>query len=258
MSTPNEQYETDHRPGSAAGAIQQAAADATAPAPTSHAEVVVTGAKTRAATAPASAAFPTPRCWRHPASITADRPQQMQDLSIRSTTDAARYDASVSDAYNAVGYAEQFSIRGFKLDNNSATARTASRSRRHPDPAGKQGTHRSAERPGRPAGRRRHAGRHRQLRHQAPDRIRRCAPSPWKSASAAPCTARSTWAAASKTAASATASTPPPNACVPTSRARRQPPVRLRAFDWQISPGRLLQLDGLPAQGRRSPRPASS
>jgi iron complex outermembrane receptor protein len=42
----------------------------------------------------------------------------MQDLSIRSTTEALRYDASVSDAYNAVGYAEQFSIRGFALDNN--------------------------------------------------------------------------------------------------------------------------------------------
>jgi iron complex outermembrane receptor protein len=29
-----------------------------------------------------------------------------------------RFDASVADAYNAVGYAEQFSIRGFALDNN--------------------------------------------------------------------------------------------------------------------------------------------
>jgi iron complex outermembrane receptor protein len=53
-----------------------------------------------------------------PASITAIGRTQMQDLSIRSATDAVRYDASVSDAYNAVGYAEQFSIRGFKLDNN--------------------------------------------------------------------------------------------------------------------------------------------
>jgi iron complex outermembrane receptor protein len=36
---------------------------------------------------------------------------------IRSATDAVRFDASVSDAYNAIGYAEQFSIRGFMLDN---------------------------------------------------------------------------------------------------------------------------------------------
>jgi iron complex outermembrane receptor protein len=53
-----------------------------------------------------------------PASITAIGRTQMQDLSIRSTTEAVRFDASVSDAYNAVGYAEQFSIRGFALDNN--------------------------------------------------------------------------------------------------------------------------------------------
>jgi iron complex outermembrane receptor protein len=52
-----------------------------------------------------------------PASITAIDRTQMLDLSIRNVTDAARYDASVGDAYNAVGYAEQFSIRGFALDN---------------------------------------------------------------------------------------------------------------------------------------------
>jgi len=55
-----------------------------------------------------------------PASVVAIGRAQMQDLSIRSTSDAMQFDASVSDAYNAVGYAEQFSIRGFKLDNNSS------------------------------------------------------------------------------------------------------------------------------------------
>lgn len=55
-----------------------------------------------------------------PASVVAIDRQQIQDLSIRTTTDAMRFDASVSDSYNAVGYAEQFSIRGFKLDNNSS------------------------------------------------------------------------------------------------------------------------------------------
>ena len=44
----------------------------------------------------------------------------MQDLGIRNTTDASKFDASISDAYNAVGYAEQFSIRGFALDNTSS------------------------------------------------------------------------------------------------------------------------------------------
>ena len=52
-----------------------------------------------------------------PASITAIDRSQMLDLSIRNVSDAARYDASIGDAYNAVGYAEQFSIRGFALDN---------------------------------------------------------------------------------------------------------------------------------------------
>ncbi|NRR29830.1 TonB-dependent siderophore receptor [Oxalobacteraceae bacterium] len=55
-----------------------------------------------------------------PASVSVLTSQQMVDRDIRSTTDAARYDASISDAYNAVGYAEQFSIRGFKLDNGSS------------------------------------------------------------------------------------------------------------------------------------------
>ena len=55
-----------------------------------------------------------------PASVTSIDREQMQDLSIRSTTDAVKFDASVSDSYNAVGYAEQFSIRGFALDNTSS------------------------------------------------------------------------------------------------------------------------------------------
>ncbi|KQQ96796.1 TonB-dependent siderophore receptor [Massilia sp. Leaf139] len=54
-----------------------------------------------------------------PASVVAIGRSQMQDLSIRSASDAVQYDASVGDAYNAVGYAEQFSVRGFKLNNNS-------------------------------------------------------------------------------------------------------------------------------------------
>lgn len=52
-----------------------------------------------------------------PASISVVTRTQMQDLGIRQTTDAMKFDASVSDSYNAIGYAEQFSIRGFALDN---------------------------------------------------------------------------------------------------------------------------------------------
>ena len=52
-----------------------------------------------------------------PFSVNAWGTKQLEDLQIRLTTDVVKYDASVNDAYNAVGYAEQFSIRGFPLDN---------------------------------------------------------------------------------------------------------------------------------------------
>ncbi|PWF55056.1 TonB-dependent siderophore receptor [Massilia glaciei] len=55
-----------------------------------------------------------------PASITAIGLERMQELNIRQSTDAMKFEASVSDSYNAVGYAEQFSIRGFALDNASS------------------------------------------------------------------------------------------------------------------------------------------
>ena len=77
-------------------------------------EVVVSATKTRASTA-SIGGFSNATLLSTPASLNVITSQQMLDLQIRSTTDAARYDASLSDAYNAVGYAEQFSIRGFKL-----------------------------------------------------------------------------------------------------------------------------------------------
>ena len=55
-----------------------------------------------------------------PVSVTVFTQAKMQDLRIRQTSDAMKFDASVNDAYNAVGYAEQFSIRGFALDNSSS------------------------------------------------------------------------------------------------------------------------------------------
>jgi len=82
-------------------------------------EVIVSAAKTRANMATV-AGFSSAPLLETPASVSVLTSQQMLDLQIRSTTDAARYDASLSDAYNAVGYAEQFSIRGFKLDNASS------------------------------------------------------------------------------------------------------------------------------------------
>jgi iron complex outermembrane receptor protein len=83
-------------------------------------EVVITGNKPVATDHASVGGFSDMPLVDTPASVTAIGRQQMQDLSIRSTTEAARYDASVSDAYNAVGYAEQFSIRGFSLNNDTS------------------------------------------------------------------------------------------------------------------------------------------
>ena len=79
--------------------------------------VVVTGSKWVAGERASIGGFSEMSLLETPASVTVFTRGQMQDLSIRSATDATRYDASVGDAYNAVGYAEQFSIRGFALDN---------------------------------------------------------------------------------------------------------------------------------------------
>jgi len=92
------------------------AQDTASPQPVN--EVVVTGNRFVTSDRASVGGFAEASLFDTPASITAIGRGQMQDLQIRSTTDAMRYDASVSDSYNAVGYAEQFSIRGFKLDNN--------------------------------------------------------------------------------------------------------------------------------------------
>lgn len=73
----------------------------------------------RAATASVGGFSETPLI-ETPASVSVITQQQMQERSIRSTTAAVETDASVNDSYNAVGYAEQFSIRGFELENETS------------------------------------------------------------------------------------------------------------------------------------------
>lgn len=102
---------------SATASAQQAGP---APASDNVASVVVTGSRWVASDRASIGGFSDSPLLDTPASITALTRTQMQDLSIRNVTDAARFDASVGDAYNAVGYAEQFSIRGFALDNASS------------------------------------------------------------------------------------------------------------------------------------------
>ena len=54
-----------------------------------------------------------------PASISVITHEQMQDRSVRSATDAVKWDASVQNSYNAVGLADWFAIRGFVLDQGA-------------------------------------------------------------------------------------------------------------------------------------------
>lgn len=109
----------------AQGAAPDAATPATAPSAAAAPEValpevVVAGSKLNAANRASVAGFGDAALLDTPASVSVITSQQMQDRQIRTTSDASKYDASISDAYNAVGYAEQFSIRGFALDNNSS------------------------------------------------------------------------------------------------------------------------------------------
>jgi iron complex outermembrane receptor protein len=83
-------------------------------------EIVISGSKFVASDRASVGGFSETPLMQTPASVVAIGREQMQDLNIRSVTDAMRFDASVGDSYNAVGYAEMFSIRGFKLDNASS------------------------------------------------------------------------------------------------------------------------------------------
>jgi iron complex outermembrane receptor protein len=80
-------------------------------------EVVVTGSRSDKPGSSKATGFIDTPLLETPVSVTVFNQAQMQDLQIRQTSDAMKFDASVNDAYNAVGYAEQFSIRGFALDN---------------------------------------------------------------------------------------------------------------------------------------------
>ncbi|MGI4846746.1 MAG: TonB-dependent siderophore receptor [Janthinobacterium lividum] len=55
-----------------------------------------------------------------PASVFVTTSAQMQDQQVHQTSEALKRETSVNDAYNAIGYAEQFSVRGFALDTSSS------------------------------------------------------------------------------------------------------------------------------------------
>ena len=83
-------------------------------------EVVISAARPATGERAAIGSFADTPLLQTPAAISTIGQQQMAQFGIRNSTDAMKLDASVSDAYNAVGYAENFSIRGFVLDNTSS------------------------------------------------------------------------------------------------------------------------------------------
>lgn len=83
-------------------------------------EVVVSATRSNKVDTSKASGFITNTLQDTPATLNVFSASQLQDLRVRQTSDAMKFDTSVSDAYNAVGYAEQFSIRGFTLDNSSS------------------------------------------------------------------------------------------------------------------------------------------
>ena len=83
-------------------------------------EVVVSGSRSNKVDTSKTGGFISNHLQDAPLALNVFSATQLQDLRVRQTSDAMKFDASVSDAYNAVGYAEQFSIRGFTLDNSSS------------------------------------------------------------------------------------------------------------------------------------------
>jgi outer membrane receptor protein involved in Fe transport len=148
-----------------------------------------------------------------PASISVYTQQQMQDQGIRSTTDVVRFDASLNEDYNAIGYAEQFSIRGFRLDNFSSYRKDGL-----PISSDASIPLENKERievlkglAGLQAGQRPAAS----SITSPSDRLQYVAP-PSAQASAGRCTAPPTWADSPTTSSLDTASMPLPKNCVPT------------------------------------------
>lgn len=94
--------------------------EAAEPQSPSMAEVVFTASKAPAAKRASVGGFSDAPLLQTPAAVTVIGQKELQDLQIRNLSDAVKLDASINDSYNAVGYAEQFTIRGFELDNNSS------------------------------------------------------------------------------------------------------------------------------------------
>jgi iron complex outermembrane recepter protein len=82
-------------------------------APTAGTQVMVVGIKSVAGIA----GFGNVPLADLPMQVDVTSAEQMKDLGIRRLSDIARIDASVGDGYNAEGYYDLLSVRGFVIDN---------------------------------------------------------------------------------------------------------------------------------------------
>ncbi|MFT5533473.1 MAG: iron complex outermembrane receptor protein [Burkholderiaceae bacterium] len=83
-------------------------------------QVIVTDTTPKRDASSAIGGFGNAPLMQTPAAINVISQEQLQDWRIRRIADVIKLDASLNEAYNAVGYAEQFSLRGFPLDNASS------------------------------------------------------------------------------------------------------------------------------------------
>ncbi|MDQ9170909.1 TonB-dependent siderophore receptor [Oxalobacteraceae bacterium R-40] len=120
MSSPNIRYSLIAYSIAQAFALSSPAFAQTASNALPEIVVTATGQNSVKANTASVGGFSDAPLLQTPASISVYTQQQMQDQGIRSTTDVVRFDASLNEDYNAIGYAEQFSIRGFRLDNFSS------------------------------------------------------------------------------------------------------------------------------------------
>ncbi|MEB0136479.1 TonB-dependent siderophore receptor [Actimicrobium sp. CCC2.4] len=98
---------------------QALASIAVAHAQTSQ-QVIVTDTTPKRDAASSVGGFGDAALLQTPAAINVIGQEQLQDWRVRRIADVIKLDASLNEAYNAVGYAEQFSLRGFPLDNASS------------------------------------------------------------------------------------------------------------------------------------------
>ena len=107
------------RAGCAAALLLATAASAQTAAPAADADAALAPVKItgRAPPTAAVAGFGDIPLSRAPLQASVYDAEQLQDAGVQRLADVARFDPAVSDAYNAEGYIDYLTVRGFVLDN---------------------------------------------------------------------------------------------------------------------------------------------